>query len=214
MRPGPWRNSRSSALSRASAWLDNIELKKAGETVNHVNNSGFESGLSGWDLLGSHERSSVETSEGYGSNRSLHVRATSQGRYTISVYRITYDRLSTAITPPVAGETFTIRAKGRWIAGWPYIVIGVKGHALEAVGALNLPRNLGTPGGPNSRRVANAGPAISDVQHTPVLPGAFQNVVVSARVHDPERRRLRRSQVAQRHDLQFSDDRAHDRPGW
>jgi len=166
--------------------LDNIELKKAGETVNRVTNSDFESGLSGWELLGSHERSSLDTHEGYASSRSLHVRATSQGRYTISVYRITYDRLSTVIAPPIAGQTFTIRAKGRWIAGWPYIVIGVKGHALEAVGALDVPHNLGTPGGPNSRRVANAGPAISDVQHTPVLPAASQNVVVSARVHDPD----------------------------
>jgi len=166
--------------------LDQIELKKAGETANRVNNSDFESSLSGWQRLGSHERSSVETDEGYLSSRSLHVRASSQGRCTISVYRITYDRLSTAVAPPLAGETFTIRAKGRWIAGWPYIVIGVKGHALEAVGALELPPNLGTPGGPNSRRAVNAGPAICEVQHTPVLPAALQAVVVSARVHDPD----------------------------
>lgn len=166
--------------------LDKIELKKAGETVNRVKNFDFESGLSGWERLGSHERSSVETNEGYASSRSLRVRATSQGRYTISVYRITYDRLSTAVTPPLAGETFTIRAKGRWIAGWPYIVIGVKGHALEAVGALDLPHNLGTPGEPNSRRVVNAGPAISDVQHSPVLPAANQAILLSARIHDPD----------------------------
>ncbi|HEY5911014.1 MAG TPA: lamin tail domain-containing protein [Verrucomicrobiae bacterium] len=167
--------------------LDKIELQKAGEAINRVNNSDFESGLSGWELLGSHERSSLETTEGYASNRSLHVRATSQGRCTISIYRITYDRLSTPVAPPLPGETFTIRAKGRWIAGWPYIVIGVKGHALEAVGALALPPNLGTPGLPNSRRVANAGPAIYHVQHAPVLPAAGQAVVVSARVYDPDR---------------------------
>jgi len=166
--------------------LDNIELKKAGETANRVNNSGFESGLSGWERLGSHERSSLETNEGYASSRSLHVRATSQGRCTISIYRITYDRLSTAISPPLPGETFTVRAKGRWIAGWPYIVIALKGHALEAVGALDIPENLGTPGLPNSRRVVNAGPAISDVQHTPVLPAVNQAVVISARVQDPD----------------------------
>ncbi len=171
---------------RGECLLDNIELMKAGETVNRVRNADFESGLSGWDLLGSHERSSVEANEGYASNRSLHVRATSQGRYTISVYRITYDRLSTAVTAPRVGETFTLRAKGRWIAGWPYIVMGVKGHALEAVGALELPENLGTPGEANSRRISNAGPAISEVQHTPVLPAANQAVVVSARVHDPD----------------------------
>ena len=166
--------------------LDKIELKRVGETVNRVRNSDFESGLTGWDLLGSHERSSLESNEGYASNRSLHVRATSQGRYTISVYRITYDRLATAITPPSAGETFTIRAKGRWVSGWPYVVVGLKGHGLEAVGALELPDNLGTPGEPNSRRVSNAGPAIHDVQHEPVLPVANQPVVVSARVHDSD----------------------------
>ncbi len=166
--------------------LDNIELTKAGETVNRVKNPGFETSLSGWEALGTHERSGIEAGEGYQSNRSLHVRATSQGRYTISVYRITYDRLSTPIAAPRAGETFTIRAKGRWIAGWPYIIIGVKGHALEAVGALEVPDNLGTPGLPNSRRVANAGPAIWDVQHAPVLPAAAQPVTVSARVHDPD----------------------------
>lgn len=166
--------------------LDNIELKKAGETANRVTNGGFENGLGGWERLGSHERSSLEAAEGFASNRSLHVRATSQGRYTISVYRITYDRLSTRIAPPGAGQTFTLRAQGRWVAGWPYIVIGVKGHALEAVGALEVPSNLGSPGQPNSRRVANAGPAIWDVQPTPVLPAAAQAVAVSARVHDPD----------------------------
>ena len=166
--------------------LDKIELVKAGETLNRVNNSDFEGGLAGWQRLGSHERSGLETGEGYGSSRSLRVRASSQGRYTISIYRITYDRLSTAITPPVAGETFTIRAKGRWLAGWPYIVIGIKGHALEAVGALKLPSNLGTPGAPNSRRVANAGPAITEVRHAPVLPASGQAVAVSARVQDPD----------------------------
>ncbi len=166
--------------------LDNIELKKSGESANRVSNPNFETGLGGWERLGTHERSGLEAAEGYASSRSLHVRASSQGRYTISVYRITYDRLSTAIAAPNAGETFTIRAKGRWIAGWPFVIIGVKGHALEAVGALAVPDNLGTPGEPNSRRVVNAGPAIDDVQHSPVLPAAAQPVIVSARIQDPD----------------------------
>ncbi len=166
--------------------LDNIELIKAGQPFNRVRNSDFENGIGGWELLGSHERSGLEAGEGYASSQCLHVRATSQGRSTISVYRITYDRISIPISPPAAGETFTIRAKGRWIAGWPYIVIGIKGHPLEAVGALEVPANLGSPGEPNSRRVANAGPAISDLQHTPVLPAASQNLAISARVHDPD----------------------------
>jgi hypothetical protein len=172
---------------RGECLLDNIEVMPDGQTGNRVTNPTFEGGLGGWELWGTHERSSVAAGAGYGGGNALHVRATSQGRYTISVYRITYDRLSSVLSaPPLAGETFTIRAKGRWIAGWPYIVIGIKGHALEAVGALDVPHNLGTPGLPNSRLLANAGPAIDRVQHAPVLPAANQPVVVSARVHDPD----------------------------
>ena len=171
----------------AECLLDDIEVLRQGETANRVSNGTFETGLSGWELLGTHERSSLATHEGYTGGRSLHARATSQGRMTISTYRITYDRLSTVLTSsPEAGQTFTIRAKGRWLAGWPYVVLGIKGHCLEAVGALQVPPDLGTPGLRNSRAVSNAGPAISDVLHAPLLPGAFEDVLVSCRATDPD----------------------------
>src|ERR1041384_6193617 len=51
---------------------------------------------------------------------------------------------------------------------------------------LALPRNLGTPGRANSRRIPNVGPGIYEVKHVPVLPAANQFVVVSARTHDPQ----------------------------
>jgi len=61
-----------------------------------------------------------------------------------------------------------------------------RGHWMEAVQKLNVPANCGTPGLPNSRYVTNAGPAIVDVAHSPVLPAANQAVVVSARAIDPD----------------------------
>src|SRR5207249_2592311 len=47
-------------------------------------------------------------------------------------------------------------------------------------------RNLGSPGAPNSVAKANAGPAISDVKHSPVLPAPSQPVTVVAQVDDPD----------------------------
>ncbi len=57
---------------------------------------------------------------------------------------------------------------------------------MEVSQRLNLPANLGTPGLPNSRRVGNAGPALVEVTHTPVLPAVGQPVRVSARAIDPD----------------------------
>ena len=80
----------------------------------------------------------------------------------------------------------TIRARCRWLAGCPYIVVRLLGNWLEAAGTLRLPPNLGTPGLRNSAYATNAGPAIADAVHTPILPGAGSNVVVTARLHDPD----------------------------
>ncbi len=74
----------------------------------------------------------------------------------------------------------------RWLKGWPEFMLRTRGNYLEAVGRMALPTNLGTPGARNSRAVANAGPAIFDVAHTPVLPAANQAVVVTARITDPD----------------------------
>jgi hypothetical protein len=51
---------------------------------------------------------------------------------------------------------------------------------------MNTPINPGTPGLPNNRLITNAPPAIYEVAHTPVVPIASENVVVTAMVHDPD----------------------------
>jgi hypothetical protein len=76
--------------------------------------------------------------------------------------------------------------KGRWLRGWPEVLMRVHGNWIELTGTLPIPANLGTPGLSNSRFVANPGPAIYQVQHSPPLPAAGQPVVVTARFHDPD----------------------------
>jgi len=72
------------------------------------------------------------------------------------------------------------------LRGNPELLLRLRGNDIEASGSLPLPSNLGSPGQANSRALANTGPAIYDVQHQPVLPAASQNVIVTARVHDPD----------------------------
>src|SRR5207248_6691027 len=53
-------------------------------------------------------------------------------------------------------------------------------------GEMALPLSPGTPGARNSRYATNNGPAITAVQHAPVLPAAGQPIVVTAAVHDSD----------------------------
>src|SRR5262249_1031534 len=79
---------------------------------NLVVNGGFESGLEGWSLQGSHDFSTIEPT-GFAGNRSLHVRAGSRGDNQSN--RILSAPFARPI-PPNAG-TVSIRAKVKWLRG-------------------------------------------------------------------------------------------------
>src|SRR5204863_856663 len=80
----------------------------------------------------------------------------------------------------------TLRARVRWLKGNPNILLRLRGNWMEAPGYILTARNLGTRGAVNSRAAANIGPAITDVLHWPPLPSANQQVLVTARVQDPD----------------------------
>lgn len=159
--------------------IDNIEvLNHQGQNL--VPNSTFESGASGWVAEGTEESSSWETTEGYQSARSYHVRAVDRGDNQINRIRV---NLTSSLQ---ANYLATIRGKVRWLKGHPEILFRIRGCWLEAPVMMNLPKNLGTPGLPNSRLIQNAAPAIYDVAHYPVTPAENENVIVTAKVHDPD----------------------------
>ncbi len=158
--------------------LDEVEVR-VDNGPNLVANGGFENGLTGWDLQGSHDFSTIENG-GFAGSKCLHLRAASRG--DIQSNRILSAPFVAPI-PPTASKV-SIRAKARWLRATPELLLRLHGSATEAYGTLALPRRLGTPAAPNSRLVANAGPAIYDVEHSPVLPSADEPVVVTARVGD------------------------------
>lgn len=161
------------------ALVDNVEVIGPGGT-NLVANFDFENGTTNWVFQGNHGASSWETGEGFQSARSLHVRATGPGHTGPNRIRVP---LRTAVGN---GQTVTIRARARWLAGTGNIHFRLHGNWHEASGYLLAARDLGTPGRVNSRRSPGVGPAIRDVAHWPVLPSVSQPVRVTARVDDPD----------------------------
>ncbi len=165
-------------LEEGECLLDNVEVIQGTSGPNLVGTPDFETGLGSWILRGSHVRSSLETSGGFGGGQCLHVRATSRCDYGPN-------RLYLPLTATPSG-TVTMRAKVRWLKGWPEFLLRLHGNYFEVTGRLSLPTNLGTPGARNSRAANNAPPALYEVAHSPVLPAASQPVTVTARVHDPD----------------------------
>jgi len=166
------------------ALVDSVEVIRSGTTANLVSNPGFETGsgssATGWTFQGNHSQSTVDNSGADEGARCLHIRAPARGDTG-------FNRIRTPLAAGLAdGSTATIRARVRWVRGWPEVLFRLRGNWLELPASLTVPANLGTPGLPNSRAVPNAGPSIVDVTHTPALPANQQAVVVSARVSDPD----------------------------
>jgi hypothetical protein len=166
-------------LGAGECLVDDIEAFRVGST-NVVNNGGFENGTTGWVLSGNHSTSAVVSSGAASGANCLRVRAQGDGDPGPNSLRN-----SLRSTLPGNSEV-TLRARVRWLAGWPQALFRLHGNGLELAANLTVPRNLGTPGQANSRRVANAGPAIYDVAHNPPLPAANEQVRVTCRVSDPD----------------------------
>jgi hypothetical protein len=160
--------------------LDDIEvLDPTGQ--NRVANSTFATGAAGWTAEGTQSTSNWSSSGGAADHGGCyHLRAVGRGDNQIN-------RLRTPLTSTLGpGSIATFRANVRWLKGHPEILLRLRGKWLETVVPLETPAQPGTPGQPNSRRVANAGPAIYDLTHYPILPQAGEPVTVSVRAHDPD----------------------------
>jgi hypothetical protein len=160
--------------------VDELEVR-ADNGPNLVVNGGFESGLSGWTLHGSHDFSTIE-SNGFQGGKCLHIRAGSRG--DIQSNRILSSPFAGSIPPGT--KQVSIRAKVKWIRGNNELLFRLHGSATEGAGRMQLPRRLGTPGLVNSRRVPNTGPAFYETKHAPLLPGANEAVVITTRANDPQ----------------------------
>lgn len=192
----PWTTiSATGRIDNGSSAADQLQvlLQAAGECLidnvevlgpsggNRIANSGFETNSTGWTAEGTQSASSRDTTQGFNSSRSYHIRAVDRGDNQVN-------RVRTPLSSPLNSGDYpvTIRANVRWLKGGPEILLRLRGNWLECAGTMEVPRNPGTPGLTNSRRVTNAPPVLGDVQHSPVLPQSGEPITVTARVTDPD----------------------------
>ena len=161
--------------------IDDVEFLNNG-SLNLIRNGTFSSGMNYWGAGGVTRNSYVENGVGDDGSSALHLVSTDRGDTGCNK---TYNEL--AAIPTIGGsDTGTIRAKVRWLKGSKQILLRLRGNWMEVCRDIEVPADCGTPGQANSRMVSNAGPAIHDVIHQPVLPSANENVVVTARAIDPD----------------------------
>ncbi len=158
--------------------VDDVQVVPEGGS-NQVPNPGFEIGTNGWFFHGSHRLSRLDPTNGTGGSAALVVRAEGRGDVV--------NRVRAPLSSVLASNTIaTLSVQARWLKGNPELLMRLAGGSLEAFGPLSVPADLGTPGARNSRARANAGPAIREVAHAPILPGPGAGVTVSARISDPD----------------------------
>ena len=119
--------------------IDNVQVVDASGS-NRIANWTFESNANGLDGAGDGVGVGVGESEGYNSSRSYHIRAVDRGDNQVNRVRV---QLTSSLA---SGSTATIRARVRWLKGFPEIIFRLRGNWLEAAGRMSLPTNLGTPG--------------------------------------------------------------------
>lgn len=166
-------------LNNGECLVDDVQVIGPSGT-NVINNAGFESGPSGWLLGGNHAGSVVEASAARNGLLGLRLRA--QGGLDTGPNTIRASLTATL----TANNNVTFRAWTRWVAGWPELLFRLRGNYADYAAPLTVPRNLGTPGKPNSRRLSNVGPAIHSISHSPVLPRVGEAVRVMARASDAD----------------------------
>ena len=174
------------ALQAGEYLVDDVLVRRTDGTT--LAEDDFASGPGNWELLGTHETSYLETTGGVTGSPCLHIVASDPGD---TIYDSAqrpppyYNRVVKPLSPwATLGAETVMRARVRWQCGYPYLILCVKGFALEASGRLAVPGNLGTPGMPNSRLRSKTGPAIETVAHEPVLPQDGDAPTVRCRVTD------------------------------
>ncbi|MES2707313.1 MAG: lamin tail domain-containing protein [Verrucomicrobiota bacterium] len=162
--------------------VDDVKLTDTTTGNDLIQNGSFSDGASHWRLLGTHRHSRVEPEPGNAGNSVLHVIAAGPGEYQGNQIESTFLNNQAL----VANREYEISLRARWISGGGRLNTRAYFNRLPRTNLLNVVSNGGTPGAPNSRTVANAGPAYRSLSHSPVVPAANQAVTVSVEAADPQ----------------------------
>jgi hypothetical protein len=187
-RYGPtfWNEFRLGLLDAGEALVDDVSVIRDpdGARQQLIQNGNFETttGNTHWRMLGDHGGSQIITDPDNPGNHVLKVSATAPARTSHNHIESSFVNN----TPVADGQSYEVSYRARWLAGSPQVDTSAYFQRLARTTLLSLPARHGTPGAPNSRRTANAGPTFTDLKHAPVIPQANQAVTITIRASDPD----------------------------
>lgn len=162
--------------------IDDVRVTDTTTSANLIQNGDFSAGAAHWRFLGNHQRSLVKPEPGNSSNSVLHLIASDAGEYQGNQIETTFLGNQTL----VQGREYEISLRARWLTGSARLNSRLYFNRLPRTNVLSIVPNGGTPGAPNSRVIANAGPTFAKLAHQPVIPAVNQPVVVSVEATDPQ----------------------------
>ncbi len=177
-----WNEFRLGLLDRGECLLDDVSVVRVSNSQQLIQGGDFESLSTKWRVLGNHGASGIETEPGVPSNHVLHIRST-------GAFSWNHNHIETSFTGNTAlvdGQSYTVSFRARWLSGTNQLNTRAYYSRLARTTELTMATRIGTPGAVNSRAVANLGPTLSALAHSPVIPNAGEPVTVSATATDTD----------------------------
>ena len=179
-----WRDFVFGLQDVGECLVDDISVIESPTTapVQFIANGNFESDITGWRVLGTHNRSHVIVDPDNPNNHVLHVIVTGYQEHM-------HNHIETTITggrSVVNGRQYEVSFRAKWVAGNNLLNTRLYFNRAPRTTVLPYPTLNGTPGAANSRLVSNIGPTFSGFGHQPVVPQPGSPVTVSVVAQDPQ----------------------------
>lgn len=183
--PTRWNEFRLGLLDNGVVLVDDVSVIRDpdGARLELIQNGGFETttGPVHWRWMGTHQGAFVPDPD---QPKNTVLRLSTTGRAIMNHNHVESTFLNNV--PLVTGQVYKVSYRARWVAGSGQVSTRAYFSQLAQVHALPAPERGGTPGSTNSRRVANRGPALRELHHSPVVPTAGQTVRVAVSAADPD----------------------------
>ena len=167
--------------------IDDISVieSPSGSPRELIQNGSFARDSSTWRMRGNHRHARVVPDPENPANRVLHVRATGAMEHMHNHGETTLKSGGSFVSLSTS-QTYRISFRAKWISGSNQLNTRLYFNRMPRTHLLEAPRDGGTPGAPNSRAVANAGPTYTSLSHSPAVPPAGTPATISTTLSDPD----------------------------
>jgi hypothetical protein len=151
-----------------------------------IQNGDFGSGTAQfWRLIGNHRHAEVINDPDSAGNKVLHLATTGSTEHQHNNAGTTLKSGNSFVTIQ-GGLEYEISFRAKWLSGSNQFHSRLYFNRAARTTFLETPEGGGTPGAANSRLMANGGPSLQEMIHSPAVPDAGESCLVSVRAADPD----------------------------